>query len=239
MRFTKLPLGAAAASLLTRRARDNSGAEVCKNALVMPRFETTQQDSIDADGFRANVGIVLMHPDGQLFLGGRTGGRGWQFPQGGIRPDEDVEAALYRELNEEIGLDPADVSVLGSTSSWLRYRLPPQYVRRNSSPLCVGQKQRWYLLRLEGDEKRVRFDATAEPEFEDWRWVSYWTPVREVIYFKRQVYADALHELGKIAFPQGLPVYPDWWAQRDTIAAPRSTRTPERRHRRNSSRRAR
>jgi len=178
---------------------------------------TTQADSIDAQGFRANVGIILMSPAGELFLGGRTGGRGWQFPQGGIRPDEDIETALYRELNEEIGLDARDVCVLGSTRSWLRYRLPAQYVRRNSSPLCIGQKQRWFLLRFEGSDTRFRFDATEEPEFETWRWVPFWTPVREVIYFKRQVYAQALHELGQIGFPDGLPGYPDWWAERDQI----------------------
>jgi putative (di)nucleoside polyphosphate hydrolase len=171
-------------------------------------------DSIDADGFRANVGIILMNGVGDLFLGGRTGGRGWQFPQGGIRPDEDIESALYRELNEEIGLDATDVRLLGSTRSWLRYRLPSQYVRRNSTPLCIGQKQRWFLLRFEASDERFRFDATGEPEFERWRWVPFWTPVREVIYFKRQVYARALHELGPLGLPDGLPAYPDWWPAR-------------------------
>lgn len=182
---------------------------------AMPTSATSvQTDSIDADGFRANVGIILMNDAGELFLGGRTGGRGWQFPQGGIRPDEDIEAALYRELNEEIGLDENDVSVLGSTRSWLRYRLPAQYVRRNSTPLCIGQKQRWFLLRFAGSEERFHFDATGEPEFESWRWVPFWTPVREVIYFKRQVYARALHELGPLGLPAGLPEYPDWWPAR-------------------------
>jgi putative (di)nucleoside polyphosphate hydrolase len=175
---------------------------------------TAASDSIDSEGFRANVGIILMHPRGELFLGGRTGGRGWQFPQGGIRPNEDIRAALYRELNEEIGLDRGDVTVLGSTRTWLRYRLPAQYVRRNSSPLCIGQKQRWFLLRFEGDDAQFRFDATGEPEFEAWRWVPFWTPVREVIYFKRQVYARALHELGPLGLPAGLPDYPDGWPAR-------------------------
>ncbi len=61
-------------------------------------------DTIDRDGFRANVGIVLMRGTGELFLGGRVGGRGWQFPQGGVNRGERVEDALFRELKEEIGL---------------------------------------------------------------------------------------------------------------------------------------
>ena len=169
-------------------------------------------DWIDEDGYRANVGIVLMRDDGRVFLGGRTGGRGWQFPQGGIRPDEAFAAALYRELEEEIGLAAADVDYVGETRGWLRYKLPRQYVRRNGLPRCIGQKQRWALLRFRGSEAQLRFDATDEPpEFDRFRWAEFWDPVREVIFFKRDVYRRALHELGRLAFPAVLPPYPSWW----------------------------
>jgi putative (di)nucleoside polyphosphate hydrolase len=178
------------------------------------------QDVIDRDGFRANVGIVLMDPAGQLFLGRRTGGKGWQFPQGGMRRGETAEESLFRELREEIGLESRDVKVLGATSRWLRYRLPSRYVRRGQRPLCVGQKQRWFLLQLSADESGIRFDTTGEPEFDRWRWVDYWDPVQEVIYFKRPVYVKALHELAPLARPEGLPPYPAWWARQ--TRAPRA-----------------
>ena len=171
-------------------------------------------DYIDADGFRANVGIVLSSSSGEVFLGGRIGGRGWQFPQGGVNRGEQVEAALFRELKEEIGLDRQDVEVLGCTRGWLRYRLPRQYVRDR----CIGQKQRWYLLRLTGEEAKLRFDHTTTPEFDRWRWADYWTPVREVVYFKRRVYMRALHDLGRFMFPDGLPPYPEWWAEVQTAS---------------------
>jgi putative (di)nucleoside polyphosphate hydrolase len=164
-------------------------------------------DTIDRDGFRTNVGIILMRSPEELFLGGRVGGRGWQFPQGGVNRGERVEDALFRELKEEIGLLPQDVEVLGSTRGWLRYRLPRQYVRDR----CIGQKQRWFLLKLVAEDAKLRFDSTDQPEFDRWRWVDYWTPVREVVYFKRRVYVRALHELGNLIFPSGLPPYPAWW----------------------------
>jgi len=170
-------------------------------------------DVIDAQGFRANVGIVLIRDGGDVFLGGRSDGRGWQFPQGGVRQQESAEEALYRELREEVGLEPGDVEMLASTRSWLRYRLPRRYVRRRSRPVCIGQKQRWFLLRMLGGEERLRFDLTPQPEFDSWRWVDYWSPVREVIYFKRNVYARALDELGRIAFPDGPPPRPEWWSE--------------------------
>ena len=171
-------------------------------------------DWIDAEGFRANVGIILANGDGKLLLAGRVGSKGWQFPQGGMRVGEEPEAAMYRELHEEVGLGPEDVELLGATSGWLRYRLPDRYVRRNSMPLCIGQKQRWFMLRLLSPVENVRFDLGEVPEFDRVRWVDFWRPVNEVIYFKRRVYAQALQELGSTVYPQGLPPRPRWWPKR-------------------------
>jgi putative (di)nucleoside polyphosphate hydrolase len=170
-------------------------------------------DVIDRDGFRANVGIVLMGGDGRLFLGRRAGGKGWQFPQGGMRRGESPEESLFRELREETGLSAKDVELVGATCNWLRYRLPARYVRRDQRPLCIGQKQRWFLLRLASEESGIRFDLSDQPEFDRWRWVDYWHPVKEVIYFKRPVYVRALHELAPLARPAGLPPYPGWWSR--------------------------
>jgi len=184
-------------------------------------------DYIDTEGFRANVGIVLIRDDRQVFLGGRPGGRGWQFPQGGIAFNEAPEKALFRELKEEVGLEERDVEVVASTRNWLRYRLPKQYVRR-SEPVCIGQKQRWFLLRVKTDAQSFRFDTTSQPEFDSWRWADYWTPVREVIYFKRAVYARALDELAHRAFPNDPPALPEWWRDdRNLRAVARRRERPE------------
>ena len=151
--------------------------------------------SIDADGYRANVAIAICNHDGRLFWGKRCGMDAWQFPQGGIRPDEPVEEAMYRELYEETGLLPRHVEVLGSTRSWLRYRLPRRYIRRNASPRCIGQKQIWYLLRLVGRESDFNLASCKNPEFDGWRWIDFWQPIDEVVSFKRIVYQRALTEL--------------------------------------------
>ena len=171
-------------------------------------------DWIDAEGFRANVGIILANAEDKLMLGGRVGAKGWQFPQGGMLEGEEPEQAMFRELHEEVGLRPEDVDVLGVTSDWLRYRLPNKFVRRHSKPLCIGQKQRWFMLRLVSEDDRVRFDCGDKPEFDRIRWVPFWRPVNEVIYFKRRVYARALHELGPYVHPEGLPRQPRWWPRR-------------------------
>lgn len=154
---------------------------------------------IDSDGYRANVGIILANGKGKLFWARRTGMDAWQFPQGGIRAHESVKIAMYRELREETGLKPHHVKVLGFTDDWLRYQLPERFVRRNSSPLCIGQKQMWYLLKLL-DESKVRLDVSKRPEFDHWCWIDFWQPAKEVVDFKRQVYQSALQQFEPLLF---------------------------------------
>ena len=150
---------------------------------------------IDSEGYRANVGIILSNNDGQVFWARRIGQDAWQFPHGGIDNSESPEQAMYRELKEETGLEPHDVKLLGCTRRWLKYRLPKKYIRRNQNPVCIGQKQIWYMLRMLGDEKAVDLANSETPEFDRWQWVDYWEPSRKVIFFKRKVYKLALKEL--------------------------------------------
>ena len=150
---------------------------------------------LDSNGFRPNVGIILCNGEGKLFWAKRIGQDAWQFPQGGIKRTETLEQALFRELNEEVGLGRHDVEILHQTSDWLRYRLPKNFIRQHSGPVCIGQKQKWFLLALQSDDNSVHLNRSCEPEFDDWCWVSYWHPVDQVINFKRDVYRKALMEL--------------------------------------------
>ena len=151
---------------------------------------------VDADGYRPNVGIVVANDRTQVLWARRVGGRdAWQFPQGGMLPCETPEETLFRELHEEVGLGPDAVQVVARTRGWLRYRLPERLRRRDSSPSFIGQKQKWFLLRMLGNDGDVRVSHCHRPEFDDWRWVSYWYPVGQVVEFKRQVYRRALKEL--------------------------------------------
>lgn len=150
---------------------------------------------IDRAGYRLNVGIILTNSSGRVFWGRRNGHDAWQFPQGGLAVGETSLEAMFRELREEVGLDSEDVEVLGSTKRWLKYRLPKQYLRHGSTPLVIGQKQKWFLLRLVASEQKLRLDLSDSPEFDSWRWIDYHEPQEQVIFFKRQVYAQAMKEL--------------------------------------------
>ncbi len=154
---------------------------------------------IDEHGYRLNVGIILANDRDKVLWARRVGQSGWQFPQGGIERDESPEDALYRELCEELGLAREHVRLVGVTRGWLRYTLPRRF-RRRRPPLCVGQKQLWYLLRLIAPERHLRLDGSPRPEFDHWKWVDYWHPAREVIYFKREVYRRALRELAPMLY---------------------------------------
>lgn len=155
---------------------------------------------IDSDGFRLNVGIILANQFNEVLWARRIGQNSWQFPQGGIKVNETPDQALYRELYEEVGLRPDDVEIIASTKGWLRYRLPKKMIRYHSHPVCVGQKQKWYLLRMLGEDSRVSVSQGNSPEFDGWRWVSYWYPLGQVVSFKREVYRRAMKDLSSELF---------------------------------------
>ena len=135
---------------------------------------------VDKDGFRSNIAIVISDGRGRVMFAKRLGQQAWQFPQGGVDKGESVEQALYRELYEEVGLEPSDVRIIQRSKKWLRYRIPVSMQRKNSIPLCIGQKQKWFFLELVG-----------------WEWVNYWYPINSVVSFKRNVYRHALQEFSE------------------------------------------
>ena len=155
---------------------------------------------IDFDGYRPNVGIVICNSKGQVLWAKRYGQNSWQFPQGGINDNENAEQAMYRELFEEVGLTRKDVKILYVSKQWLRYKLPKRLLRYDSKPVCIGQKQRWYLLQLISDESNINMQSNKSPEFDGWRWVSFWYPVRQVVSFKRDVYRKAMKEFATFLY---------------------------------------
>ena len=152
---------------------------------------------LDRDGFRPNVGIILLNHKSQVFWGKRIRTHSWQFPQGGIDRGENPEQAMFRELHEEVGLHPQHVQVLARTRDWLRYEVPDRFIRRDARGHYKGQKQIWFLLQLVGHDWDLNLRATDHPEFDAWRWNDYWVPLDVVVEFKRGVYEMALTELSR------------------------------------------
>ncbi len=148
---------------------------------------------IDADGYRLNVGIILINQAGQLFWGKRAGMEdAWQFPQGGIQENETPETAMYRELTEELGLLAEHVEIIAESPDWMTYHLPKKFRRYDTEPLCIGQKQKWFLLRLTAEDSCIKLDTATKPEFDQWAWVDKKYPAQHVILFKRDVYQRIL-----------------------------------------------
>lgn len=150
---------------------------------------------IDREGYRKNVGIIICNSKNKLLICKRYGENSWQFPQGGIMEDESPEKAMHRELFEEVGLKAKDILILGKTKNWLKYDLPKKYQRKTNNQLCLGQKQIWFLLRLQSSDKYIILNKSKKPEFDDWQWTSLDKPLEFVIDFKRNVYKEALNEL--------------------------------------------
>ncbi len=146
--------------------------------------------------FRANVGIVLFHPDGRVWYGRRAGdfsGLGekadryrWQMPQGGVDADEDIAAAAFRELKEETGIVSA--KLLCVTPGWLAYEFPADYKKKN----WKGQRQKWAAMLFTGQDSEVDLEADDYQEFDDWRWGELEEAPSLIVPFKRRVYAEVV-----------------------------------------------
>jgi putative (di)nucleoside polyphosphate hydrolase len=150
---------------------------------------------IDNDRFRLGVCMIICNPQGKVLWAKRRDKESWQFPQGGILKNEAPEEALYRELEEETGLTTQDTQLLGSTQTWLTYVWPDSIRFPYRGIDCIGQKQKWFLLRLISDDTKIYLNNTQPPEFVEWQWVDYWYPVDHVVSFKKTAYSQALHEL--------------------------------------------
>ena len=158
---------------------------------------------LDREGFRPNVGIILVNARNEVFWGKRIREHSWQFPQGGIKRGESPEEAMYRELHEEVGLQPEHVRILGRTKGWLRYEVPTHWIKREWRGSYKGQKQIWFLLRLVGRDNDVSLRATAKPEFDAWRWARLDETPELIIPFKQDVYRQVVKHFAPFAGEAG------------------------------------
>jgi len=149
---------------------------------------------IDKEGYRENVAIIILNDDQKVLWGKRLNENAWQFPQGGIKSNEKIEEAMYRELMEEVGIKREKVEILGRTNNWLYYDVPKNWIRKDNK-LYKGQKQIWFLLKFLGNDNDIFLKNSPKPEFDNYDWIDYWAANDEVIDFKREVYSRALKEL--------------------------------------------
>ena len=154
-------------------------------------------DDIAQLPYRPCVGIFLINPDGQAFVGERIDTPGaWQMPQGGVDPGEDPAQAALRELREETGVLPDKVTLVAETPNWIPYDLPHDLVPKLWKGRYRGQEQKWFLMRFHGAEEDI--DITQPPaEFARWRWLSADQLIASIVPFKREVYSQVIEAFGE------------------------------------------
>jgi len=144
--------------------------------------------------YRPAVGMMMLNAENKVFVGQRmdTTIEAWQMPQGGIGPHEDLDQAMLRELEEEIGTK--NVEIIIKSKTWYKYDLPAELATKLWSGKYKGQKQIWYVLRFRGIEEDININ-TLHPEFCDWKWVEKDELLRIIVPFKRDLYTQVFEDL--------------------------------------------
>ncbi|HZZ69257.1 MAG TPA: RNA pyrophosphohydrolase [Phenylobacterium sp.] len=158
----------------------------------------------DLELYRPNVGVVLFHPDGRVWLGRRAntpGPHNWQFPQGGVDPGEELEAAARRELNEETGAIRA--TFLGRTEDWVAYDFPAGHGGSKALRGWKGQKQVWFAFRFDGEDTDFDLTAHGPPEFDAWRWALLAEAAELIVPFKQAAYQRVVEAFSDFAAAPG------------------------------------
>jgi len=146
--------------------------------------------------FRAGIGACIVDGANRVLACQRVGATDgtWQMPQGGLEQSEEPEQCLWREVHEELGIEPGALTLLRTRPDWLAYELPAAY---RSPKVGRGQVQKWFLL-------LARADVTVTPdrkEFDDWQWLSPQVLLQSAVEFRRAVYVQVLESFGLLQRP--------------------------------------
>lgn len=147
------------------------------------------------EGYRPNVAMIVINNDNKVLICRRRNTQTWQFPQGGIDPNENIQEAMYRELYEEVGLSKEDVNIIGKSKKTITYDIPITLRSKVLGGKFKGQDQKWFLLKTIKDDLKINLNNEMIPEFEEFEWVSYWRSLDRIIDFKKEAYRQALTEL--------------------------------------------
>ena len=144
-------------------------------------------------GYRPAVGVMLLNPEGKVFVGQRMDStlEAWQMPQGGLDEGEDAEQGAFRELEEETGIPRGKVEIVARCPVELTYDLPYDLVGKMWKGQWRGQRQAWFLCRFTGRDEDVNI-ATAHPEFRAWKWAEPAELPAMIVPFKKKLYEDVL-----------------------------------------------
>ena len=146
---------------------------------------------------RLGVGIVILNSKNKVFVAKRRDNQSdkWQMPQGGVDLNEDLTAAMKRELYEETSIK--NITIIKILNRWLQYELPKNLIGIIWKGKYRGQKQKWFIVKFEGQDKEINI-KTKNPEFIEWKWIEVDDLPKVIVDFKKHIYEELVPEIKSI-----------------------------------------
>lgn len=156
--------------------------------------------------YRPNVAGLILNKRNQVLLvaPSRLKYLAWQFPQGGVDRGESEDAAIKREMREELGTDKLEI--LKRVPNFHSYDWPKW---AQCAQCYKGQRQTLYILRFTGEDKD--FDLEKDIELKAFKWVSADQLLNNVDKVRRPMAEKSIVELKKLNLwsePDSLPARP-------------------------------
>ncbi|GMO65769.1 MAG: RNA pyrophosphohydrolase [Rickettsiales bacterium] len=140
--------------------------------------------------YRKGVGVILTNGKGQFYTFKRVDfPDSWQGVEGGIDEGEDVEKAVYREIQEEIGIQQTDLLYMTQTD-WYKYDFPTE----RDGVKFDGAEKKYFLIKLITKESKLLVNTSAEKEFTEWKLVDKNELIESVPPFKKEVYRQVMDD---------------------------------------------
>ena len=134
--------------------------------------------------FRKGVSALILNEKDELLLVNLQSFETKYFaiPGGGIEPNETIESAVYREIEEELGIKNNNLKLVGTSAEPLLIHFKTNKLTRDGIEYD-GMERYFFGFRFVGDDREIKLQ---DDEIRSYKWVSF-ADLKDYLLFENQL----------------------------------------------------